>query len=719
MLARLLRPSLTLAALLLAVPPAHGQEERLTQSVGHAEASLQRGDFPAAEREYRTALFEGFRLLGVLDGLAGRGPEAREALEAAAEYSGDAPASLLALATAELQVGDAAPALVALRAVVAKEPANGPALRLLARALVATNDIEAGLAALAESARHSGDDPELAFHLGTDYLRLKKPDAAAPLFAAVLAARPIPQSHVLIGRAYRDASEYERATGALRAALAQDPRVRHAHYYLGMILRSDPKTGPGHLDKAIAEFREELKLAPQDPLTNDQLGLALLESERFDAALPALETAVRGDARPLYVYHLGRALLGLERTGDAIAQFKRALELASPQEPELEKFHFQLGLALRKQGDLEGASVQFAEAKRVAAANDTSPGTGPTASVAPLIETSSLGELPGPAREDLKRRVSSTLARACLNLGVMRAQAEQFEAAADFLARAAVLDPSLPQVQASLGIAYFNSRQFSKATAALEKAMAANPNDAGVRRMLAMAWLNTQAFAKAAELLQDDPQREADATLDFAYAMALVKSERGEEAEPIFARLLARHGSSPELSVLVGQAHAQQGDYDGAIATLQHALAMKPDVAEANGTLGVIYLKQGKLPEAEAAFEAELRTHPDDILTRHNLGNVLDLQGRPREALVALRAVLATRPTFVDSRYMVGKILLGQGQAAEAIVELKTAAEQAPGDANIHYQLAQAYQKAGDATLAEQEFEAYRKLKDLKRGANP
>ena len=57
-------------------------------------------------------------------------------------------------------------------------------------------------------------------------------------------ARPIPQTHVLIGRAYRDAGEYERARAELQRPLAQDPGVRRAHYYLGMVALADAKTGP-------------------------------------------------------------------------------------------------------------------------------------------------------------------------------------------------------------------------------------------------------------------------------------------------------------------------------------------------------------------------------------------------------------------------------------------------------------------------------------------
>ena len=57
------------------------------------------------------------------------------------------------------------------------------------------------------------------------------------------------------------------------------------------------------------------------------------------------------------------------------------------------------------------------------------------------------------------------IARAYLNLGVMRAQAQRFAQAAQMFELAAKVDPDFPQVQSSLGVAYFNARQFDKAIA--------------------------------------------------------------------------------------------------------------------------------------------------------------------------------------------------------------------------------------------------------------
>jgi tetratricopeptide (TPR) repeat protein len=331
-------------------------------------------------------------------------------------------------------------------------------------------------------------------------------------------------------------------------------------------------------------------------------------------------------------------------------------------------------------------------------------------------------------RAALQQRATATLVRAYFNLGVIQAQGGRFEQAADFFEQAAALDPAFPQLQYSLGVAYFTAHHYDKAIAPLSRAIASgnsngNNNSAGshaaARRMLALAWLETENYDKAADLLKDDPQRDADPSLQYAYGLALVRSNRAADAERIFSALLTAHADMAELHVVLGQAHAQQGDYNAAIESLQHALHLKPDVTDANASLGVIYLKQGKLPEAAAALRAELKVHADDYKTRHNLATVLELDGRPQEAMAEARAVLRVRPDFADARYLLGKILLAQGAAQEAVAQLEAAARLSPDSANIHYQLGQAYQKLGHTTQAQEQFAAFQQLKDRHRAATP
>src|SRR5438067_1149322 len=104
-----------------------------------------------------------------------------------------------------------------------------------AQARVATRQPEQAVQPREEAHAAAPADLETTFALASGYLQVKKVDAAGRLFDVVAAARPIPQTYVLIGRAYRDADQYDRARGALEKALAMDSRVRHAHYYLGTL----------------------------------------------------------------------------------------------------------------------------------------------------------------------------------------------------------------------------------------------------------------------------------------------------------------------------------------------------------------------------------------------------------------------------------------------------------------------------------------------------
>ena len=702
-------------------------------NISAAEESLSAGEQQTAESRYRSALMAGWMLIGALRIADNRLADARDAFTRASTSVVDANAALQALAVVQLQMGDAPSAVAILTRLAAANPADVASHRLLAQALVASGQPEQAVQELEETVNANPNDPEITFTLASGYLRLKKLDAAQRLFDEVVKARPLPETHVLIGRTYRDAGQYDRAARALGTALKMNPRVRRAHYYLGTIaVMAD---GVTRLDEAIAEFQQELKLAPNDAATNLRLGMALVEARRETSALPALEAAVRaGAATANAFYYLGRCQLALDRASAAITSLRRALDLtaAAPADGgHLRSIHYQLALALQKAGSPDEASAHFAEAQRFSAqqlatererlgryladaadANEIVP-------VAPALDLSSFSGLTAERRADIERRTTTALARAYVNLGVMQAQKRRFARAAEFFEQAVGLDASFPQAQYSLGVSYFNAQQYEKAVAPLARAIDADPGSAITRRMLAIAYLNTDAYAQAAELLARDSDRSADPSLQYAYGLALVRSNRAVDAEAIFSRMLTDHAETAELSVVLGHAYAEQGNYDAAIDALQRALKLKPAVADANSALGRIYLKRGELPEAAAALRAEVQAHADDMKARHTLATVLDLDGRQDEALVEVRTVLRSKPDFADARYLVGKILLARGapgEVVEAAAHLEVAARLAPEDANVRYQLARAYEKLGRADRSEEEFAKYRELKEKQRG---
>src|SRR5262245_23083820 len=234
----------------------------LDRAMSGAEGSLRDGELQVAESRYRAALLEGWLLVGGLEASEGRLPEAEHAFRQASVSALETRRALYALALVQVQQGKAAEAVDVLTPLVGRNPKDLEARRLLAQARAANGQPEQAVQELEEARGAAPDDLELAFLLASGYLRLKKINAAEQLFARIARERPIPQTHVLIGRTYRDFGEYDRARAELRTALKQDPSVRRAHYYLGMVAVLDQ--GATRLDEAIAEFRQELRLAPRD-----------------------------------------------------------------------------------------------------------------------------------------------------------------------------------------------------------------------------------------------------------------------------------------------------------------------------------------------------------------------------------------------------------------------------------------------------------------------
>ena len=401
----------------------------------------------------------------------------------------------------------------------------------------------------------------------------------------------------------------------------------------------------------------------------------MVESRRFEEAISRLEVAASLETSQRDAYQfLGRSHLALGELEPAILAFRRSLELAEAEamenptgvnvdlgQSQIASLHYQLGLALRRSGDESAAREHFEASKqysaRVAESSREllsryleSESRTTEADSDSLLTGSPLAALPTTARQQLRASVRRALAESYLNLGVLMIREQRHARAAELFEGAAELEPDFPRVQYSLGVAHFNAGQFDRATAPLSLALDAQPADFELRRMLAVASLNAEDYRRAAELLESDSGRASNPSLEYAYGLALVRSDRATEAEAVFARLLASSPDWPELNVVVGQAHAHQDDYDSAIQFLERALELDPEVAEAQATLGDIYLRQGRLDDAESALRGELRSHPDDRRALYTLAVVLDLNRKTEEARDVLGSLLARHPRMADAR---------------------------------------------------------------------
>ncbi len=717
----------------LAPPSAAAAEDPtapLTRAIAAAESSLRLNESQMAESSYRSALLEGWLLIGALEIADLDLVAAQAAYETAASSTADRSGAQLRLALVHLRRDEAPTAIQLLTGLVARHPERLYVRRLLAQALV--NDGRPGQAVqeLTEAHVIAPDNAEITFNLATGHLRLGEVSAAEELFNLVISQRPIPQTHLLVGRMYGDFRHFDRAKAAFKAALALDPQAQRAHYYLGTIeLFAKGRDG---LEDAIESFRKALEAEPQDPLINLYLGTAQLSSRRLEEALRPLEIAAAHPSTAIDgLRFLGGSHLGLDQHPEAADKLRSALELSREHpvnDRQLSNIHYQLGLALRRMGSADEAKVHFETAEKLSGnlvedereeltrfLNDTQRLESTPDTIQPPAEVTWILSLSPTQRKTLRSSVSRQLARTYLNLGIQQVQAERHPRAAKLFEQGRAIVPDFPQLQQALGAAYFNSQQFQLALEPLSQALTADPGNPNLRRMTGLAFFNAEAYPRAVELLRDDKQRQTNPSLQYAYGLALVRSGQGAEAQRVFDQLLRDNSDWAELHVVMGQAYGQQGNYHSAFASLHRALELKATVAEAQATLGDLYLRQGKLEQAERAFRAELLSQPQDLQSRYRLATVLDLSRQPALAVAELEKVLEVQPDFADARYLLGKILLAGGQAEQASAHLEAAAQLSPEDPNIFYQLGQAYARQDRKELAQQQFEIFRTLKSAQR----
>src|SRR5438445_2611036 len=263
----------------------------LDKRLAAARAAPDSGDPAAAqlanERLIAVALSELARLR-----MAERAyPQAVELYSTSLHFE-DVPSTHLDLATAEIQAGKFEDAIKQAKQVLAANPNDLRATRVLASALTQNGDYAQAVEPFTRIA-HAQPSVENLYPLAMCLLQTRKPEdkvrAAAVFEQMMQTAGDSGSLHVLFGRGYRDADDMPSAIREFQRAVAIDPRTPHAHYFLGLaqLYLKDWKPTP----EAEAELRKEVEIYPQDYLANYMLGFLISGERRYDESNVYLKAA--------------------------------------------------------------------------------------------------------------------------------------------------------------------------------------------------------------------------------------------------------------------------------------------------------------------------------------------------------------------------------------------------------------------------------------------
>ena len=251
-----------------------------------------------------------------------------------------------------LTLGRAAEAVPHLEAARRENPGSRKLSAWLGRASLEAGDAAAALPYLLEAQGAAPEDPELLYLLGKAYSQLAL-RAQAQLLAT---ASESSYSHLAIAEDHDFNGRPDEAIAAYRNALAGNEKLPDAWRALG-----DLAKGRGRHRVALDAYRRALEIQTDNGALHLRCGEALLALGLAGEALPHLESAASADpALPATLEALGKALLDLERFGEAGTVLARALE-ASVDEQRRMKIHYQLARVSRKLGEAEKARQHLQE----------------------------------------------------------------------------------------------------------------------------------------------------------------------------------------------------------------------------------------------------------------------------------------------------------------------------------------------------------------------
>jgi len=244
---------------------------------------------------------------------------------------------------------------------------------------------------------------------------------------------------------------------------------------------------------------------------------------------------------------------------------------------------------------------------------------------------------------------------------------------------------------------YLVQGQYSEAISLYEQSIEAHPTlmsnywYLGLAQLLAGEASEAQAVWLCA-ITQGTPEEieqwlEELITVLATTAISLLQKRNLPLATEVYWQILELDASQYKAHYNLGQAIAQQGNFDEAIACWQRAIELKPDFWQAYQSQGQVHQKLANFPAAITCYAQALEIQPDLVETYYNLGWCLKQQGSWDKAITCFQRGIQIQPDFAAAYSDWGDILRQQGKLDEAIVLWQQAIQLQPSFAQAYCDL--------------------------------
>ena len=500
-------------------------EDSLNQHYQAARTFSVVGDTEHASAEYRAFLGEALHRMANAHIKEGNYAAGYRLFAEAIAVAPDDLQLRLDYGNALLQQDNTDQAKIQAQKAVELQPQNSKAEYLLGRVFFDQGDYKAAREHLENAVKAMGGDVtfEVGYDLATVYLKLNDVNRASLLFDEMMIAfGNSAQLHVYFGHAYLMTGVYDRAISEFKEALRKNPKIKEAHYFLGLAyLSKDEDNG---WDENAAEDRAEIQNNPNDFRPHFDLGNIDLKRHVPDEAERELKRAseIQPD-NPDPLIGLGELLVAQRRTAEAAEVMARAIALTkdvSHNGYQVSRAYYVLGRVQMETGRSdEGAKNLKASAELREKSQAPQQSRDEAAAVAqqrraseqPLraeAATSTLSPEEQGQLDTYFAQLKPAIADAYNNLGVAAGAHNNFsEAFADFR-KAGAWYPALETLDRNIGMAAFHTGNYQEAVSPLYRVIERNPSDDRARMALGLSYFSQENYKATLETLRPIQQLE-------------------------------------------------------------------------------------------------------------------------------------------------------------------------------------------------------------------
>jgi tetratricopeptide (TPR) repeat protein len=484
------------------------------------------------------------------------------------------------------------------------------------------------------------------------------------------------------------AERYDWAEIEYLGALRFPPPDPHAVARLGIICYNQ-----GRWANAVVYLNEAVKLQPTNAEARVKLGLAQLLFQQFKAAQEqALAVLAKEPENPNALMLLAGSMTSTQD----LAQAEQAFAKVSPKGQTQPGYHLARGTLYLHQRDFTRAETEYRQELAVDPKSDQA--------------YLALGNL-FLRRQDLKQaepalkqaaELAPLRSGARLTYASLRLQTGNAEAAVKEIQDLVKKAPDYLPAWIFLAHTAAAQGKPEESAACLERVLARDPvNLEGLSlngSLLVAKGDAPNAATMFERILKTYSPGTAQVHYNLAQACLMKKDTAGAVAS--LNRALALQTNYADAILLLASLNVRQGNSTAAIAWLTRLVQQQPQLARAHLDLATAYLGRKNLDEAAGVYRRMMQVFTNSAEVPFHLGSVLMVQNKANEARQAFERSLAVAPDFLPAIEQLVDLDLRQNRAAEATERVAQLIKKYPTAAALQMLLASIHLTQAGAVVA-------------------